>query len=241
VVTDENHPVAVFSGAECTFVLAYSCDHLENQMSGVRLWGLDFVAARVPPRTDPPETSVWQVYASEDATTVTFDASAAVTGVPAAPVVLDAGELVVLEVGGVSADPGDFAVTADRPITLMNYMTGSSLAGSIGDPAMVQVPPVEQFLPRYVVLVPESWDTDIAVITRPEGAPIVLDGAAVPDTAFVAVGTGWEVARVPIADGVHTFEADDPFGVIIVGTTPVDSYAYVGGIGTSIINPTPEG
>ena len=48
VISDENHPVAVFSGGECTFVLAYSCDHVENQMSGVRLWGMQFIASRVP-------------------------------------------------------------------------------------------------------------------------------------------------------------------------------------------------
>ena len=237
VISDENHPVAVFSGGECTFVLAYSCDHVENQMSGVRLWGMQFIASRVPPRTGTPETSVWQIYASEDDTTVSFDASAEVTGVPGMDATLNAGEVLMLEIGGSAAEPGDFAVTADRPITLMNYMTGSSLAGSQGDPAMVQIPPVEQFLDRYVVLVPESWDTDVAVITRQAGVGIDIDGTPVSDADFIPVGASHEVARVPVDDGVHTFDGDAPFGVIIVGYTPVDSYAYVGGIGTSVINP----
>jgi hypothetical protein len=182
---------------------------------------------------------VWQVYASEDDTTVSFEASAAVTGVPGMDAMLDAGEVLTLEVGGSSAEPGDFGVSADRPITVMNYMTGSSLAGSQGDPAMVQIPPVEQFLPRYVVLVPESWTTDIAVITREAGMDVEIDGVEVPDADFIAVGDTYEVARVPVTDGVHTFDGDAPFGVVVVGYTAVDSYAYVGGIGTSVINPDP--
>ena len=31
---------------------------------------------------------------------------------------------------------------------------------TIGDPAMVQLSPTEQFLPRYVVLVPGTWTND---------------------------------------------------------------------------------
>jgi hypothetical protein len=242
VVSDEDHPVAVFSAAECTFVLAYSCDHLETQLSGVRLWGMEFVASRMPVRRqDIPESSVWQIYASENDTTVTFDVSPAVSGVPVAPAMMNQGEVLELEVVGPMEEPGDFAVTADKPITVVNYMTGSSLADSIGDPAMVQIPPVMQFLPRYVVLVPESWDTDVAVITRHAGQAIRIGGIEVADDEFIPVGNGFEVARVGIDDGVYLFDGDEAFSVIVVGYTPVDSYAYVGGIGTQVINPNPEG
>ena len=241
ITSDPDHPVAVFSGAECTFVLAYSCDHVETQLTGLRTWGKSFVAARVPPRVDPPETSVFQIYASEDGTTVTFDAPAGVTGLPAAPVSMDAGDLLTLEVGGPANAPGDFLVSADRPIAVVNYMTGSSLAGTIGDPAMVQLPPVEQFLPRYVLLVPSSWNDDTLTIVRPAGAAVTLDGAPVPDASFASAGGGFEVARRPVADGVHVVEATDPVGVIVAGVTNVDSYAYLGGVGAEVINPTPEG
>ena len=106
---------------------------------------------------------------------------------------------------------------------------------------MVQIPPVKQFLPRYVVLVPESWDTDVAVVTRHEGQAVRIGGIEIADNEFIPVGNGFEVARVGIADGVYLFDGDDPFSVIVVGYTPVDSYAYVGGIGTEVINPNPEG
>jgi hypothetical protein len=63
----------------------------------------------------------------------------------------------------------------------------------------------------------------------------------IDEAAFAPVGTSHEVARVPIGDGVHVIEGDEPFGVAIVGYGSFDSYAYLGGVGTALINPTPEG
>src|SRR5690606_34345378 len=64
VNSDEDHPIGVFSGQECAFIPAnvYACDHLEDQLSGLRLWGEHFVASRMPVRGNPVETSLWQIY-----------------------------------------------------------------------------------------------------------------------------------------------------------------------------------
>jgi hypothetical protein len=242
---DLNHKVAVFSGNECTFIPTnvFACDHLEEQIAGVRLWGLHFIASRVPNRSanDP---SLWQIYASEDDTQITINANAAVTGIPMNNFMLDAGQVLEFYAGGNAMHPGDFEVNADKPIAVLNYMTGASNAGAnnTGDPAMVQLSPVEQFLPRYVVLVPGTWITDVAVVARPAGAEILLDGVAIADNLFVQVAnTNYEVARVPVADGVHVFDGgEESFSVVIVGYDSFDSYAYLGGTGTGIINPDPQ-
>ena len=116
------------------------------------MWGLDFAAARVPPRTAAnPETSLWQITASEDGTTVNLHADSAVTGLPPSPVQLDAGETIEFFVGGSGAQPGDFMIQSDAPIAVMNYMTGADNppASAVGDPAMVQLSPLQQLLPRY--------------------------------------------------------------------------------------------
>jgi hypothetical protein len=245
VTSDPEHPVAVFSGNECTFIPTnvYACDHLEEQLSGVRLWGQHFIASRVPPRSanDP---SLWQIYASEDSTTITVTSDPAVSGIPNNQFVLQAGQVVELYVGGTAEIPGDFEIEADKPIAVLNYMTGSENAGAgIGDPAMVQLSPIEQFLPRYVVLVPGTWINDVAVVARPAGAPITLDGAPVDDALFIPVAdSGYEVARVPVSDGIHVFDGDQSaFSIIIVGYDTWDSYAYLGGTGTGVINPNPIG
>ncbi|MFV8753860.1 IgGFc-binding protein [Nannocystaceae bacterium ST9] len=247
VVSDENHPVAVFSGHECAWipVNVVACDHIEEQLSGVRLWGTEFAGGRMPVRYAPaPETSLWQILASEDGTTVTIEAHAEVTGLPASPAMLDQGEKLEFFAGGSIAHPGDLRISASKPIAVTNYMTGfgNLPATNDGDPAMVQLSAIEQFLPRYVVLVPDQWTIDILVITKPVGSEVSVDGVAVPDDQFLDFGDGeWEAARYMAADGVHLLEGTEPFSVVVVGYDGADSYAYLGGSSTGKINPSPQG
>jgi hypothetical protein len=244
ITTSEDKPVAVFSGARCVYIPEGNgaCDHLETQMSGLQLWGQRFVASRMPVRvSDDPEDTPWHVYASEDGTTVTFSANGNVSGLPNGDVVLDAGELLELWVTGDEANPGDFLIEADKPIAVLNYMKGSyALPVELdfpGDPAMIQLAPVEQFLPIYVVLVPSGWANDYLVLTRKAGEEVELDGAPVDDDLFVAVPGGFEVARVSVEDGVHQLLGDGEFAVEVIGFESTDSYAYLGGAKTEVINP----
>ncbi len=250
IETDPDHPIAVFSGHSCANIPGdvCCCDHLEEQLSGVRLWGQDFIGAHVPVRdVMDPEATMWQVYASEDDTTVEFDADPALTGLPGPSIQLDKGEVEIMYVTAPAGVEADFGISANRPIAVMGYMIGAfNLAvdlQTMGDPAMIQFPPVEQFLHRYVILVPGTWINDALMLTRAEGATIEIDGVPVPDMAFAPVGNGdWEVARVSVPDGVHVLDGDgDAFGVVVIGWDQYDSYAYVGGTGTGKINPNPEG
>jgi hypothetical protein len=246
IETDAQHPVGVLPGHTCINIPdnVCCCDHLEEQLSGVRQWGQTFVAAHMPYRSPTAEATFWQVYASEDATTVNFSADPMVTGLPGASVNLSAGQIQEFFVSAPVGIEADFEVTANRPIAVVGYMTSSENFGSdIGDPAMAQFVPSEQFLPRYVVLVPGTWINDVFVITRPAGATVTIDGMPADDTLFAPVGNGtWEVGRIPVADGVHVLDGDTArFGVVVVGWDTYDSYAYVGGTGTGIINPNPQG
>jgi hypothetical protein len=248
VNSDKDHPIGVFSGQECAFIPAttYACDHLEDQLSGLRLWGEHFIASRMPVRMgNPPDESMWQIYASEDGTTIDLNADQEVTGLPNSPLMLDKGEVAEFFTSGTNAIPGDFEVIADKPIAVVNYMAGSrhvSQNFNDGDPAMVQLSPVEQYLPRYVVLVPGTWINDVAVVTREEGAMVSIDNNVIPDQDFVPVANSdYEVARVSITDGVHVLDGDfSKFSVVIVGYDTFDSYAYLGGTGTGVINPNPQ-
>ncbi len=248
ITSNEGHPVAVLSGQECALIPenVCCCDHMEEQLAGLRQWGTHFIAARMPVRdVNMPETSLWQIYASEDGTQLTFTYDPGVTGLPGPNLVLNQGEMAQVYVTGPANEPGDFEVEASKPINVINYMIGSENlgGGSVGDPAMVQHSPVEQYLPRYVVLVPGTWVNDVAVVTRPAGATITIDDVPISDAEFNPVGdSGFEVARVAIPDGVHVLDGGmDPFGVVIVGYDTWDSYAYLGGTGTGKINPNPPG
>jgi hypothetical protein len=240
-------PVAVFTAHECAYIpdLMNACDHIEEQVAGLHLWGTEFVAARLPPRTPAtPETSLWQIYASEDDTTISLTADPAVSGLPNTPTTLDRGQKLEFYAGGSQAHPGDFLVSADKPIAVFNYMTGYGnlpLAQQTGDPAVVQLSPVEQFLPTYVVIVPDKWDTDQVVITRKTGEAVALDGVPLADSAFIPVGPDHEVGRFIVTDGVHELGSAIGFSIVVIGYDYADSYAYLGGSGTGIINPRPQG
>ncbi|HET6585041.1 MAG TPA: IgGFc-binding protein [Nannocystaceae bacterium] len=250
IESNDAHPVAVFAGQECALIPenVCCCDHLEEQLAGVRLWGTEFIASRMPVRNvAAPESTLWQIYASEDGTNVTIEADPGVTGIVDTQFVLQQGQVSQMYVSGPPGEEGDFRIVADKPINVLGYMVGSenlpAALNTTGDPAAIQLSPIEQYLPRYVVLVPGTWINDYAVITRPNGAAITIDGVPVPDADFEPVGaSGFEVARVSVLDGVHVLDGGDaPFQVIIVGYDQWDSYAYLGGTGTGTINPDPEG
>jgi hypothetical protein len=241
-------PIAVFSSHTCANVpslnAACCCDHLEEQAYGLQTWGNDYVAARFPARNGGnPEPSYWHVFASEDDTTINIAANEAVVGIGQQNLMLDAGGFVEIAVDGSIAHPGDFFVSADKPISVVQYMSSQDAGQSgTGDPAMAQAVPVEQFRTNYVVLVPPNWINDFLVVTKRVGSTVEIDGVAIPEPMFVAVGpqanpTQWQVARVAASDGVHTLEGDQSFGVIVVGYDQYDSYAYPGGLNQQVINP----
>jgi len=252
VQSDEDHPIAVFAGASCALVPHIwspeapvgACDHLQAQLTGPGQWGQNYVAARMPVRNlaDPAEYNAWQIMAALDGTTVSFVADPAVTGLPDGDIVLDGGEVFEAMVTGPLGTPGDFIVTADQPISVVSYMIGANGTDTVepsekmGDPSMVQLSPQEQFLTRYVILVPTTWETDIVTIVRPAGTAVTLDDAVLADELFMPVGTEFEVARIPIEDGVHTLYGDSGIGIQVVGMSNADSYAYLGGTGTEVFN-----
>jgi hypothetical protein len=249
IESNPDHPIAVFSGQECAFIPfeVFACDHPEEQLPGLRFWGKEFIGARMPIRSlvDETDAVLWQIYASED-TQVTVAADPGVVGAPIGTFSMAAGELQEFYASGIQAAPGDLYISSEKPIGVMQYMIGSENpnCNSIGDPAMVYVSPTEQFLQRYVVLVPGTWINDMLVITRTEGIGVFLDDVEIPDSSFFSVaGSGYEVARVMAADGVHSLRSEDEtigLGVMVVGWDSYDSYAYIGGMGMGAINPIIE-
>jgi hypothetical protein len=231
--------ISVFASNDCADVPAVTghccCEHLEEQIFGLQTWGTNYVAARVPHRSAEP--AYWQILASQDNTTITFDFNGGVSGLPG-NVTLNAGEYVEYTVNGPAGNPGDFFVQADKPILVTQFMVASALAGgNQGDPSMALAVPVEQYLDRYVVLVPTTWVNDYLVLVRAVGETVSLDGNPVTNGWSSVGASGYEATRVAVADGVHVLDGTAPFGVITIGYDSYDSYAYPGGLNQQIINP----
>ncbi len=241
-VVEASQGVALFGGHRCANIpqSATACDHVEEQVFGLQAWGTEYVAARTQALADPPEIAVWQIMAGNDATTLTFDADPAVTGLPAGnTLTLAAGEVADLQVAGSADQPGDFHVWGTEAFSVTQFMVGLSLATD-GDPCMVQAVPVEQFLDNYVVLVPPTWDNDRLILTRTPGDVITVDGTDVDAwsgwSQVSQVDASFEVVRLEVGDGPHVLVGSGPFGVGVAGADSYDSYCYPGGLNQQIIN-----
>jgi hypothetical protein len=111
-----DRPIAVFSGAECANVprnVTY-CDHLEEQQLPLDTWGTTYLVAKQAARGR--ERDLYRVISATAGTTVFT--------VPAQPgatsVTLNAGQVLQFE----SAE--DFVLTATAPVTVAQFLTGSS-------------------------------------------------------------------------------------------------------------------
>ena len=244
IETAPTTPVAVFAGHECALIPTTDCccDHLEEQIFGIQTWGESYVAARIPHRGPPPEDCLWQAVAGNDPVDLTFEAHAEVTGLPGV-VSLAPGEVAEFWVSGSTGNPGDFSVTGTDAFLLTQFMISAyaSPNPNMGDPAMVQTVPVEQYLDAYVVLVPNTWENDYMIITRPIGTVVTIGGTSIDawpawSESAVIGSSGFEAVRVLVSDGVHVLEGSDMFGVVVVGFDLHDSYAYPGGLNQQRIN-----
>ena len=252
VTSNKDHPIGLWTGHQCALIPDYAgaCDNIEEQLPGTRFWGKEFVAARYANRNDRvnhTDPVMWQIYASEDKTTVEFTSADSIKGIGMDSVELQQGESVELYVYGGVNDPGDFFIKANRPIAVLQYMTGALTTINhkdkpldLGDPAVSYVPPVDQFLSRYLVNIPNMWEQDYLIITKTVGKQVLVDGEIVDDALFRQIpGTQWEVGRILTADGARIIEtSNDDFGVglTVVGFDAYDSYAYTGGMGFRSIN-----
>jgi hypothetical protein len=237
-----DRPIAVFAGAECANVprnVPY-CDHLEEQQLPVDTWGTTYLVAKQAARGR--ERDLYRVISATDGTTVFT--------VPAQPgaasVTLNAGQVLQFE----SAD--DFVLTATAPVTVAQFLTGSS--SQIGsDPCLrdgafdferCAIPSESTCAlggageneqpsgigdPALMMLVPqEQFRTDYTVLTPADYLEDWLTLIA-PATATVTLdGVPLTVTGESIADsGLVVYRVPVADGVHRVNSTePVGLYAY---------------
>lgn len=226
VVADQ--PVAVYGGHECANVpVGYGyCDTIIQQTPPTSAWGSSYVTVPFIDR----EADTFRIVAAEDGTNVHIDGTEVAT--------LDRGGFHEVALG----DPAH--ITASRPVSVSQFMHGSTYeAGGadtedrFGDPAIVTLPPNEQFLASYTVTTPATGFEDHTInLTVPTAAAgtVTIDGDPVPADAYEPIGaSGFSGAQVPVPAGSKVLAAPVPFGAVMYGTNQDDSYAYVGGMSLS--------
>ncbi len=249
-VVESDQPVAVFGGAERATVVPPSwmapegndgccAEHLEEQMLPTTAWGKRYAVPHSPIRSSMAamvEPDVYRIMADQDGTTVH-------TNLPAPNDVIHLDEDQWVELG----INRSFTADADRPISITQLLVsqdvvGTSKPGNDGDPAMIMMPAVEQYRDNYVFLVPDTFQSDYVVISRPVGTRVELDGSDTLDGCVVAPiggvnGVGYESVTCLLPDGRHTVRGEQPIGIFVYGYDNAGSYGYFGGSNIQNINP----
>lgn len=216
-------PISVLGGHECGFVPANVgyCDHMEDAMLPTSQLGTTYVV--VPPVKNKVESErraqVVRIIATDGATTLTYDPPL----MNAPTMIAGTGEFVELE-----PTAETFAVTADKPVLVAQYMVGFKFDNVESDPAMLATLPVDRFHERHWVHALADWlPVDVDIIA-PAGAVVNVDGMPVGGWTPVG-GSGYQVAHVRFAmdPGLAEIDSDQPIAVNVYATragTPTTSF-----------------
>jgi len=242
------NPFVVFAGTDCAFIpggYGY-CDHLEQQMFPVQTWGKKYLLVKSQSKVE--EWDFVKIVASENGTVLTFSPETpAQISVPSGwknftvnPVKTE------LKEGEFSEFyfKGTLLVEANKPIMVAQFLTASEMLSKecqglsrpadvcVGDPAMMLIPPTEQFRKEYKFLTPGSYKSNFATIVMTTGEEPVLNGEKVENIEEIA-GTEFSFAIVDLGNAFksHNLECPvNPCGLFVYGWEADVSYAYPGGL-----------
>ena len=241
-------PVSVFSGNKETPVgyNAYDrpADHLVEMQIPVETWGKKFAISPIPERTSG---DFYRFVASQKETTIN------VRGQENGRAFSDSVAL---------NDTGSWAqrhyssqlyvfVESDKPILVTQYVLSQYSHGDkeSGDPAMMIIPPIEQYCSSYTFYAPpkvnngrESYNHFfIFVINNTEKDGIKMDGKPLTqvDLYHNIPGTGLVVGTIMLEDGTHTCSHESTtsvLGGLLYGERKSESYAVPAGMRMAHIN-----
>ncbi|HEY8375266.1 MAG TPA: IgGFc-binding protein [Nannocystis sp.] len=255
-------PIWVMGATRCAYVPhdVKFCNHLQELMIPLEYWGKKYIGPHSPARAD--EKHYWRVYAGKDNVFVTIESNNPKVAPPPQNLAKQ-GDFIELAV-----DHGtDLIFTANGPILPVQYLTGGTAAAPggdqtkrVGDPAMYQMVPFEQWQKRYVFVTGANYALNyVHVIRRADAADVTINGEVVTGYRFLS-GKGtpsdpnrWEIADVPLGpspnpldpnnpDDLTTYvvESADEFNIVVVGYTVgamTSAYAFPGGMNLKPINP----
>lgn len=230
-------PVSIFSGHPCTFVPddITACDILIAQVPPTATWGRYFLSKSFEGRSSG---ELYRVLAAYGSTAVRV--SCANTEFSNALSLSAPGSWEEFE-----TPPNSYcSIESNYPVLVMQFMLGYNADEVTGDPLMVMIPPVDQYINQYNLYGLPAYDlTYITLYVAPEHYQpenIFLDGSS------LELSEQWRtvdcfngslcghIASFEIDEGgdhyvVHR-QADGEVGVIVHGMARGISYAYIGGI-----------
>ncbi|XP_061184992.1 SCO-spondin-like [Saccostrea echinata] len=237
-----NKKISVFSGNKKTNIgRGSSQDHLVEHMTPVNTWGKKFATVPIPKRT---VGDYFKFIASEDNTRVTISG-----GYSSSFTISKAGGVVQKLI----SSKAYCRVVADKPIMLVQFVQSQQSSSEPSDPAMMIIPPCEQYGADYTFSTPKysagSYENYFMfIVEEKEASGLRINGKAFPtNTKFQRIsGTTLVGGYISIPEGTHTVRHTSPiaiFGGFLYGKAPYETYGFTTGMRMAKVNaiciPTP--
>ena len=216
-IITSTQPIGVMGTVRCANIppgYAY-CDHICEMIPPTSTYGNIFGAVPLKSRVNG---DTWRFLASQDNTTVSIN------GVAQSPI--NRGQFIETILTTQSL------IQSDKPILVAEYSNGSTYSGNPGDPFMMLIPSLEQFLPGYTLTTVSGFVSHYINLIAPNSivGALTLDGVPVATSEFTPIGTsGFSGAQLDVTPGSHTLLGSLPFGAFQYGFNNDDSYGYPGG------------
>ena len=195
-----------------------AADHICAMLPPTTTWGKQFVT--VPLGGRDASGDQWRFMASQNGTIVTIN------GTVQSPT-LSAGQFLERNLTSKSV------ISSNNPILVGQFAKGITCSGGgTGDPAMILIPPTEQFVANYTVTSVSGFTSNFVNVVAPTSivGSITQNGTPVSPALFSPIGSsGFSGAVVPVSSGNQTFVGSLPFGLCTYGWNTADSYGYAGG------------
>lgn len=217
-VVSNGKPFAMFHGGLTTRVPVNAVDGgdlIYEQAISPRDWGTDFI---VPGFSYQGGNSYIRITAAEDNTQLTIDGTLVSSG-------LNARECYEYVIHHTS----QCRISANKPVSVILYMSSHREAGNVGDPASVTIPPLDRGVCKAMFRADNIGSTNSHYLTV--FCPTDIDGSLQLDGANLSSGAtvlgNYTIHRLPISPGRHSLEnSEGTFVAFVYGIGNWKAYAY---------------
>lgn len=223
IIETNGKKFALFSGTECVNIPNTSCpfcDVLMEQMLPVTALGKRYLLAPLSSDLITPKYT-YRIIGTVNNTKIRTNGALTNT--------IQKGEIIT-----VFNQVGAIGIESSEPVMVIQYLQGSSCV-NVGDPAMVVIPSLEQFIDRvsYATATYSQFTSHYAYIlvnTSSIGL-LKINGTVVAASNFIPFASmpQYSYVNIRLPNGNHLVECSKGFLMIAYGYGKDISYAYIGG------------
>ena len=228
VVSDK--PISFFSGHQCNRIPpgVSACDHILEQLPNTALWGRRYLSASLHTRTSD---DIYSVVSYSPGTIVTFACSG--QSLSTFTQFANNHETVVV--------PNNTfcAIESNNPILVVQYASGQTSDGILGDPFMMTLPSIAHYSNNFAVIVPSEFPSSVIAIYvppeyyQPEG--IFVDEISQSNATWTSIHCANQAicgysAYVSVVAGEHSVYHNNAYariGVSVYGFVHADGIGYL--------------